>query len=598
MTPIPELDPVPPRFRRYATLRAAQRALSPIRTLPDRLPAEEILKEVRDRLQATAPETEAPAEKAEEIARTEAEIDRMLEEVAGEFLSIVEGVSFSELRAALPRARRARPRDVAALLDLCLEPQDPSPRLLSVIDYVTTLLATEVVDTGTRLVVDPLSVTPDLRRRCERFTDYDTEEVQGYVAAFDEVITDLSRSESIDAVLSRARELKTRLGRLRFAPELLRKIVEYNLAATNRLEDTIEAERLLHELDLETVTLPNLELETRPPDAGPGSDPPAPPTEGTEGVTPEDREREAIATVAAALSRRLDGYTATREDVSQLAHALELSILSAWERKAFRSDDGSSESELLRAIVVVGLLLKTAETLPTLLARVGLPGERLREKWVPELEGRAQETIAQKLRGCAHREARRLSQTRSKFLYRAAGSEAPKGDAPARVDPPSPDPISALEGGRERKFAPFAPRRRRLLRSGPSRLHRRVILLGLGLVAAAALGLYFSGRADPRSVRVLPSDAVAELSSFLESGYRDGLGNGPTFVGTVGREWQALSNELQRGEITRIASRLRWTGVREIMLFDPERRLRGRWVTGEILYPRPEGRSRSARASR
>ena len=54
MTPIPELDPVPPRFRRYATLRAAQRALSPIRTLPDRLPAEEILKGIHPLFQTRA----------------------------------------------------------------------------------------------------------------------------------------------------------------------------------------------------------------------------------------------------------------------------------------------------------------------------------------------------------------------------------------------------------------------------------------------------------------------------------------------------------------------------------------------------------------
>jgi hypothetical protein len=568
-----------------------QRALSPIRTLPDRLPGEEFLSEVRDLLHTAVP---GPAEEVDPdvLTQAELEVDRLLEEVAAEFLSILEAVSFSELRAALPRARDARPDDVGALLDLCLEPEDPSPRILSVIDYLATLLSTVFTETGGRLAIDPVSATPNLRRRCERFTDYDPEEVQSYVAAFDAAITELSRVEMIDEVMSQARELKTRLGRLRFAPELLRKIVDYNLSATNRLEDTIEAERLLHELDVETATRPRLEDSAGDPESTPT---PAPELglEGAEGETPEAREGDAIDALEQAVSRRLDGYPSSRDDVAQLADAIDLSILSAWERKAFASEDDGGTSSLVRRVVVVGSLLRTADSVPTLLTRVGLPVDRLRGVWAPDLDARVQGTIARSLRGNAHREAKQLSQTRAKFLYRLSEPAGPVDEAPEPARGPLPELPCPLELGRERKFAPFAPTDRLLRRPGSAQLRRRMIGVIGAFAVLIALGLHLSASKDPRSVRVMEPESIAELSPHLESGYRDGLGNGPTFIGTVRDSWRSLSVDAQREETSSVGTRLRWTGVREIMLFDGQRRLRARWVGGEVLHPKkPPKRTR------
>ena len=104
-------------------------------------------------------------------------------------------------------------------------------------------------------------------------------------------------------------------------------------------------------------------------------------------------------------------------------------------------------------------------------------------------------------------------------------------------------------------------------------------------MAVVAIGFYVSSARDPRSVRVLDAESTAELSPYLDSAYRDGLGNGPTFVGTVTAAWRPLSTELQRKEIAAIGTKLRWTGVSEIMLFDEQRRLRARWVGGEVRHP-------------
>ncbi len=241
--------------------------------------------------------------------------------------------------------------------------------------------------------------------------------------------------------------------------------------------------------------------------------------------------------------------------------------------------------ELVRSVVVVGSLLRTAETVPTLLTRVGLPLDRLRERWVPELNARVQATIAGSLREGADREAKQLSQTRAKFLYRVLEPPGPAGPTGPPEGSRSPNLSGVLELGLGRKFAPFAPSYRLLRRTGSPQLRRRVAPITLVLAAVIGIGLYVSSGKDPRSVRVLDAESTAKLSPYLDSAYRDGLGNGPTFVGTVTAAWWPLSTELQRKEIAAIGTKLRWTGVREIMLFDEQRRLRARWVRGTVRYP-------------
>jgi hypothetical protein len=117
----------------------------------------------------------------------------------------------------------------------------------------------------------------------------------------------------------------------------------------------------------------------------------------------------------------------------------------------------------------------------------------------------------------------------------------------------------------------------------------RPLVLGAtlaGLLVAAALQYGNTGSA--RSVNLLPATLLAEFSPYLESAYRDGAGIGPRFFGTVTDGWNSLPENTQREEAERIAGRLRWSGVEEVMLFDKQRRLAARYLRGQVVHPRPK----------
>ena len=66
----------------------------------------------------------------------------------------------------------------------------------------------------------------------------------------------------------------------------------------------------------------------------------------------------------------------------------------------------------------------------------------------------------------------------------------------------------------------------------------------------------------------------AELSPYLSSGKRSGEGNGPAFVGRLGDAWSELDSGKQRIEARVLVKALRARGIREIMLYDDDGRLR------------------------
>jgi hypothetical protein len=582
------------RVRRYAALRAAQRALYPIRSLPGRLHAEETLQRAREQLQAIGPDPQAAKAEVDETALAQREsalreVDGMLSDVARELRSVASQVSFSELRAALPLIRETRPQEVAALLDLCLGEEPEGAPLLSVIDYLATLLSTSYRGSERVLGSDPVSVTPSLRDRCEEQTQFDPGQVAGYVEAFDAAIVGLSQAESVDPVIARARELKARVGPLMFVPELFRKIVEYNIVAANRLDDGLEAERTLHEIEIEIETLATLESVRAgiQPDETPPTEE-TPPTSDDE--TPELRDAETLRGIAHALAEVVRGNPVPDGAHGEIAAALEVSVLSPWERLAFTCETRGDEEALIQTVAVVGLLLRKPDENRESLEGVGLTVERLESEWVPMLDLQTQRAIATHIIGCEHTEAKRLSQTRAKFLYRIleAQRRARAAESPATEGAPRARAAEVI-----RIDAPFEPdsetrqpSRRPLLIEEARRTAMPVLAAALvaSLVLAILLQLY--QQKGLRSVALISPALLAEISPHLESGYRDRLGYGPRFFGRVKTSWQRMHEDDARDEATRIGKFLRWTGVEEVQLFDNA----NRWVVwsvgDELLVPR------------
>ena len=156
---------------------------------------------------------------------------------------------FSELRATLPGLCEKRPEEIAALLDLCLEDEEEIPHLYNLIEYVVTLLSTEWFAGERQARPEPFNATPRLRWICEAMTDCDPAVIENHIDAFDKAILELAQAESVEPVIQRIRQYKERVGRLMFVPELLHRIVEYNITVSNRLDDELEAERTMHELE-------------------------------------------------------------------------------------------------------------------------------------------------------------------------------------------------------------------------------------------------------------------------------------------------------------------------------------------------------------
>jgi hypothetical protein len=577
-------QPIKQRYERLAGLRSVQRALYPIRPLPGRLPAESTLKETRERLRRIQPDPRSADAEVQRLSPGDRagalrEIDRLLDNAAGELRSLAQGLNFSELRAALPGVRKSKPHEVEALLDLFLVDEEMAVGALSIVEYVATLLSTDHSGSERVLASDPVSATPRLRAVCEAVAVPDPAVIRSHVEAFEEALLEVARTDAMEPLILRMRQRKAEIGRLLLVPELFRKAVDYNLTVSNRLDDLLEAERTLAHLDLETAT----------------ADESAVPAEetGASGKHSEERERSAIREIGATLADRVQRRPVTGP-AATLVETLDLSLLNGKERQVLGSGELEPEGELQRSVILLGLLSRSDEEADARLSDLGLPRERITGHWVPAFDTAIQKAIADQLRDNAYAEAKALSQLRSKHLYRvveaernAAGAKVPpvrheaeRLGRPAPVGSPGSEPAPSPSRRRSRRATLRAP--------GRGRQWVRRIAIGVGLGAAAvAAALHFQAGNDVRSAHLLSPADLTTVSRYLDSAYRDGHGHGPTFFGTLSPQWNALSARAQREEAMRLGLDLARSGVDQVMLFDRKRALRVHYAGGDLLFPQP-----------
>ena len=583
------------RVRRYTMLRAAQRALYPMRPMPGSLPAERALRDIRQRLRAIGPDPQAPEEDpvyATLEARLGAlqEVDESLAEVSRELRAIAERISFAEIRATLPQLCETRPDEVAALLDLCLEDEQVFAPLRHLIDYLVTLLSTVTTDGNRAVWSDPVGATPRLREVCESFTDYDPAQVRAHCEAFDGAILELPRQESLEPVMHGMRDYKAQVGRLMLVPEVLQRIVEYNVAVSNRLEEVLEAERTLVEAEAHTPSLGLLASEQAEPTEAEAQPAGPPSIWRLEGSDLEAREGQALFEIAEELRKHLSGGRLDKGTSGRIARALDVSPLSTWENEAFTGAEDNHEAELLRTVIVVGLLLRQIDEEQELLAGTGLELERLKNTWVPHLDQKFQEAISASLGGDSYQSAKQLAQTKAKFLY---------PNLKRRVRPEGQRPYAAAaEGARRPGARPAGVASRTRDRRGPRRATPQGDTRGKAprsrwVAAVAGVGilllmgaLQLRPTANEDGVLTIPTRAMKAVSPYLESAYRDNNGYGTKFFGTVTDDWDNKGELFQREEAIRIGEMLSTTGVQHVMLFDKRRRLRAHYVRGTLVYPR------------
>jgi hypothetical protein len=162
-------------------------------------------------------------------------------------------------------------------------------------------------------------------------------------------------------------------------------------------------------------------------------------------------------------------------------------------------------------------------------------------------------------------DARKVSEVRSRFLQ---GSDEEVSVWALERDPEE----ARLEGGAS--VAPAKPKarakRRRQSKQRNERWGRwRELAMGLALVtsigAAAGLQLWLGSGSN---VELYSSDRLTHLSAYLESGYRDGHGQGPTFIGRLTDAWGALPRERREELGADLVRNLEMQGISRVMLFD------------------------------
>jgi len=146
-------------------------------------------------------------------------------------------------------------------------------------------------------------------------------------------------------------------------------------------------------------------------------------------------------------------------------------------------------------------------------------------------------------------------------------------------DPPAHDPIDRIAWCLDLSYL-SDPEREALLSESTGRredLKGTTILVSLMCRAAVVLDQELPGigiAADQLSGARISSEELARVSPFLASGKRSDEGMGTAFVGTLHGVWSELETEEQNLAAGELVEELRQRGVREIMIYDDERRLR------------------------
>ncbi len=548
------------RVERYASLRGALRALSPSTRLEEAGGLDDAFREVRGWLrEATAAAGPGDSDSAA-LAAQVAKIDFALDAIGGEIIARLREVPLAQLRATLPDVCQRHPEEVSALLDLWLADQERAPEWLHFFDYVVTLLACDVVDGRRRLARDPVRVTARLEQQCEAAAAEAGESAHELAREFERAREELERGDDVRAVVARMRARKKVAPAHVLVPDVLRAIVRYNLVVRSRFDELDEVDRTLGDLELSNVR--------------PAPEPLAPAAPAEAGSVFESA---GLLAIVRALQDRLAGKPQGTGSAARMASELELAKLAPFEAKALRDASEEPPDPALQLAAVLLLAGRRSQELAGGLAELGIDRERVRGCFLPELNHVLSARMRALVEGDRFAEARSLADLRTRLL--GAWSEAPSA---WQLDPP-------LRSNVTPGFGATAADARRGDRSGRAAAPRSLRALALGTLVVAMLGaglLRLGTRGNPNVLVYGPSE-LALVSPHLASGYRDGLGHGRLFIGTLQPEFERLPEPRRRQAAEQAARALEAVGVREVLLFDGARRMQAHWVGGHLEFPPP-----------
>jgi hypothetical protein len=537
--------------RRFASLRAAQRALSASAHPSELERAVEQGRELLILLQdlsiraVSADDEPAPGEQSERDRAELRQVDQKLDEISQRIRELLDDPQVWQLRADLPTLAAEHPEEVRGLIDAILEGEVGRDKSLRLLEYLVTLLCSENREGRRAMVRQPGEAAPQLRELAEALLDESDPECLVAEQRFSAAALNLCQEQDVGETRDRIRRYKEELGSRILHPRVLSAAVAYNIAMGNRLAGLIEGSRAMDVLadDLLAPTAP---------------EPLAAPVQSL-------FESSGFLGIVSALRSRLTQQTLDDDGPAGIAGGYELGGLLPVEIEAFEAPDEDRPALLVRAGVALGLTIGRQPEIDAQLREIGIEPQLVGAQWLDEL-AREMTATAQKLFSEGrYGEATRLSEAKRRNLS-CAGAASEQRD-------PRPGAAAAARSAAVKGTA------------RDSGLHWYLATLGFAVALLALTVLLWP---TDGAIRILSSNDLSRISPYLQSGYSSEEGGFSQFVGTLNHAWDRLETEDRRAEATSIGSTFRKTGIGSVVLIDRYQRMQVRYRDGAAVHVAPK----------
>jgi hypothetical protein len=563
-------EEVQARVRRFAVLRAAQRALSPSTAEPLDQTEFAVIRGIREHLGALTQRLEAEEPAQATPLRDELQLlDGALAGYAHSLLALLERIPLAQLRASLAPDTHEQRVEVAALLELCLDAEPTPSRHLRAVDFLVTLLSVTQRDGRWVVELDPANLNDTVRARCEQAGYIDTNVETRIVSRFREAADRVASGPSEAAVMEEMSAYKVDIASFYFVPAVLRCIVGYNAAARNHIGDRLRRGRAADaEIDDELGCFaPLARHDPRAAGSPAGSGLPA-------------HEHPGVLALQEAIRHRLLEAQAVEGHAERIASQLDLSWLEREDREAFLDPSRDGAQRMIRMSVVLGHLAMCLRESARDAEALGLHESQI-DAWICALGDEVQHEIDTRIRENSYEGALHLGAVKSRFLAAVllvARRRLGRRKRGAEVDSFSREALDLVRQHLEReRFHRANPIFMDLLGGG----WRRTVALATIFLVVGGLGLAeWMPSSDPRAVSTLEKWQARDISPLLASAYRDYAHEDSVFVGTVLPRWFELSPDERRETAEAIRAKVQGRGVDEIMLFDEHRVLQAHWFEG------------------
>jgi hypothetical protein len=564
------------RARRFATLRAAQRALAPSVRSPDSLPPLEPIRALRDQIRVLlegAGDPPTVESRPEAPGKTDLDgVDVALDGYAHQLRHVADHVAVAQFRASLPGLAQEQRGEVIALLDLLIEDDEGLDARLSIVDYLITL-----VWMGARqndqwnLIADPSTVSEGTRTRAFTQPIGDPAVEAEIVGRFRSATERLTGGEDFEAVVLEMQGYKKEITAHFFAPEVLRCIVAYNIALRHIRDRELSRERALDrdaDREIGGAAEPD-EIESQ-------------------GASDSAFGSPGLAAIEGALERRLTGSDPAPGAAGQIAARANVTKLHASEVELFAQPPPDDLGRLKRRIIVLGLVVERLPEIQHELGALEVDLQLVVREWAREVADRVEKSTNDLISTNEYDEARRLSDLQSRILFsalvahgRARGSAQPQPRRAARPAGAAAHAFTPPAKRAPKRSAKPAQRAAPAPRSARQPSRQRVSALAATLLLVGAGVGYHLLAPDPHAVRTLNEKQLSEVSPLLVSGYRSEGGQGLMFIGTLADNWQRMEEPARRKAAKRMHAQLYQDGVFEVILFNRTRALQVHYV-GEL----------------